>query len=349
MTEPRASISVDLDDLWAYQRTHGDAEWQRLGTYLPIAVPRMLEAFDDAGCKATVFIVGADAARDNGPAVLQPIARHGHELGNHSFGHACWLHRFGTAEIGEELTRAHGAIRDATGLEPVGFRGPGYTWSGTLLEAVADCGYRFDSSILPSFIGPLARRAFLRTAHFTEAERRLRADIFGSFRDGLRPNRPYLWQLPGGRDLLEIPVTTVPLVRVPFHQSYIVYLASYSPGIARGYFRAGLEACRTAGIEPTILFHPLDWLGGDEVPALRFFPGMGLTAATKIGLLKESLRMLSKLFILETMGVTAARLLEGGGLPARCLGEQRSDRLRAPAMAGAAEPWDGLQRQGGSK
>ncbi len=309
MSKPRASISVDLDNLWAYQRTHGDPEWERYGSYLQIAVPRMLDAFDEAGCKATVFIVGADAERPEADQLLGPITARGHEVGNHSFGHACWIHRSDPAEIREELSRADRAIRAATGQEAIGFRGPGFTWSPALLQAVADRCYRFDASTLPSFIGPVARWRLLATSHLTPAERALRADLFGSFGAGTMPNRPYQWRLPDRRLLLEIPVTTMPWSRAPFHQSYVVYLASFGQRLALSYFRTALAACRMDGVEPTILFHPLDWLGGDEVPELKFFPGMQLRVAAKLGLLQESLRILGESFELETMGAQAGRLL----------------------------------------
>ena len=342
MSKPRASISVDLDDLWAYQRTAGDPSWERLGSYLPIAVPRMLEAFAAAGCTATVFIVGADAARPDAPQVLGPITARGHEVGNHSYGHACWLHRSEPAVIRQELSRSDEAIRAATGVAPVGFRGPGFVWSPALLAAVADRGYRFDASTLPTFIGPLARSRLLRTARFTAAERALRSDLFGSFRDGLRPNRPYRWRFPDGRRLLEIPVTTLPIARVPFHQSYIVYLAAFSRRLALGYFRAALAACRAAGIEPSILFHPLDWMGGEEVPELRFFPGMELRAGRKLALLRDSLRLLQESFILEPMGAQAQRLIESGALLERDVRPTRADPAITGRSPAALASWDSM-------
>lgn len=346
MTAPRASISVDLDDLWAYQRTHGDPEWEQLRSYLHIAVPRMLDAFDEVGCKATVFLVGADAARANAGQVLGPITARGHEVGNHSFGHACWLHRSDPGVIRDELGRAHEAIRSATGSEPAGFRGPGFTWSAAMLEAVADRGYRFDASILPSFIGPVARWRLLRTGRFAAGERALRADLFGSFGDCLRPNRPYQWRLPDGRRLLEIPTTVMPGTRVPFHQSYVLYLASFSRTLALGYFRSALAACRAAGVQPSILFHPLDWLGGEEVPELRFFPGMGLRASAKVPLLRESLRLLAQSFTLETMGTQADRLLQDGPLPERQLSASPGRETWTGTVPASREPWDAIHGGG---
>ncbi|MSP71074.1 MAG: hypothetical protein EXR76_02580 [Myxococcales bacterium] len=47
------------------------------------------------------------------------------------------------------------------------------------------------------------------------------------------------------------------------------------------YLETAIRACKLSGTPPSILLHPLDVLGGDQVPALRFFPGMDLDAHRK--------------------------------------------------------------------
>ena len=42
-----------------------------------------------------------------------------------------------------------------------------------------------------------------------------------------------------------------------------------------------MRLCRLAGVEPSILLHPLDFLGADDVDALGFFPGMAMTGDRK--------------------------------------------------------------------
>ena len=34
--KPLASLSLDLDNQWSYMKTHGDAGWEALPTYLPL-------------------------------------------------------------------------------------------------------------------------------------------------------------------------------------------------------------------------------------------------------------------------------------------------------------------------
>src|SRR5690606_8733112 len=103
-------------------------------------------------------------------------------------------------------------------------------------------GYAYDASTLPTFIGPLARAWYLARADLSADERRKRSLLFGTMRDGLRPIRPYQWNLEGG-SLLEIPVTTIPVARAPFHLTYLSFLATRSQWAADSYWSAALATC----------------------------------------------------------------------------------------------------------
>ncbi|HZF68406.1 MAG TPA: polysaccharide deacetylase family protein [Gemmatirosa sp.] len=304
---PVASLSLDLDDLWTYLRTHGDPAWSARPSYLATFVPRMLDLLDECGVSITWFLVGHDAARDEHHDRLRAIAERGHEIGNHTFEHEPWLQRYTPAELDEELGRAEAAIEAATGVRPMGFRGPGFSWSPSLLRTLVRRGYAYDASTFPTFLGPLARLYFLATARLTPEERERRAGLFGTWRDGLRPLGPYEWDV-DGRPLLEMPVTTIPGVRAPFHLSYLIYLSRISTPLATGYLRAAIAACRAAGVGPSFLLHPLDLLGADEAPGLAFFPGMTLPVAHKRRVTVEALRLLGEAFELVPMGEHARRV-----------------------------------------
>ncbi|HEX3233678.1 MAG TPA: polysaccharide deacetylase family protein [Gemmatimonadales bacterium] len=314
MLKSLASVSFDLDNLWSYQQTHGDAEWRQYRSYLPSLMPPLLECLDRVGCKITFFVVGADAARENNLRELQMIPAHGHEVGNHSFNHECWLHLYTKTQLQEELERAEAAIIAATGQRPTGFRGPGYSWSPTLLEVLAERGYSYDASTLPTYLGPLARLYFLRSTRMPREERERRHALFGSFRNGFRPLRPYEWRLASGRRLLEIPVTTMPVLKLPFHMSYLLFLAGMSERLMYGYLDTALALCRVARLEPSFLLHPLDVLGRDQVPELTFFPGMDVPSARKQQLLARVLEVLAGHYQLVPMGVHARALTEGSRL-----------------------------------
>ena len=93
---------------------------------------------------------------------------------------------------------------------------------------LAERGYAYDASTLPTWIGPLARAYYFRQAELEPEEREQRARLFGRARDGLMPVKPYDWETVDGR-VTELPVTTMPLFRVPMHFSYVLYLHGMSP------------------------------------------------------------------------------------------------------------------------
>lgn len=317
---PLASVSLDVDNLWSYMKTHGDAGWEARPTYLPTFLPRVLALLDDLGLRITFFVVGVDADRDENRAALSDLSRRGHEVGNHSYEHEPWLHLYEAGRLHDEIARAEEAIARATGLRPRGFRGPGYSWSPEVLRILAARGYEFDSSTLPTYLGPLARAYYFATARLSAEQRSERAALFGSVRDGFRPVRPYRWSMGNGSGLLEIPVTTVPVVKTPFHVSYLLYLCRMSETLAVTYYRAALATCRRFGVTPTLLLHPLDLLGGDLVPQLRFFPGMDLATDRKERLLRRFLRLLQERHTVVPMSAHARALLAGPPLKTVTLG-----------------------------
>ena len=304
-----ASLSLDLDNEWSYMKTHGDPGWQEFPSYLGKLMPRVLEFLDNHKLTITFFVVGQDAAIEENREALQSIAAAGHEIGNHSFRHEPWLHLYTKEQLNRELTEAEEAIEAVTGRQTRGFRGPGYSISQATLETLAARGYRYDASTLPTFIGPIARAYYFATAQLSSRDLDDRQKLFGTVRDGLRPLKPYFWELAEGR-MLEIPVTTLPGLRAPIHFSYLLYLARFSEAAARSYFRQAMRMCRWSGIQPSLLFHPLDFLGGDDVSSLAFFPAMDMPGKKKVEFLHRVMEEMLTDFEVVTMAEHARRMAE---------------------------------------
>ena len=298
--QPLASLSLDLDNKWSYLKTHGDAGWESFPTYLDVVVPRALAFLKARNLKITFFIVGQDAALEKNAEALGQIAPAGHEIGNHSFHHQPWLHLYAEEEIEAELAEAEEHIERVTGQRPTGFRGPGFSLSHATLRVLARRGYKYDASTFPTFLGPLARAYYFMTAKLSEEERQKRKGLFGKFRDGFQPLKPYRWQV-DDRTLVEIPVTTLPLLKVPMHVSYLLYLSVYSRALALQYFRNAIRLCRLTGTQPSLLLHPLDFLGSDDTRDLDFFPAMRMTSEKKLHFVGEALGLLSDRFTVLTM------------------------------------------------
>jgi hypothetical protein len=276
-TKALASISLDLDNQWSYMKTHGDSGWEKFPSYLDVVVPSVLEILDAFNLKITFFIIGQDAALEKNQDFLKSITEHGHEVGNHSFHHEPWLHLYPEDQLKQEILDAEYHIHRATGQKTTGFRGPGFAWSPTLFKTLNETGYNYDASLLPTYIGPVGRMYYFWKSHLTKEEKEQRKKLYGNFKDGFRPIKPYFWQLVSGEKVLEIPITTMPIIKTPFHLSYLLYLSRFSTLLMLLYLKTALFLCRLTHTGPSFLLHPLDFISGDEVPELRFFPGMDVS------------------------------------------------------------------------
>jgi hypothetical protein len=314
MTKPHASLSLDLDNQWSYMKTHGDAGWEIFPSYLDTVVPRVLEFLRARELNITFFVVGQDAALEKNRGALAQLTAAGHEIGNHSFHHEPWLHLYTEAELEAEFQRSEDAIESATGQRPKGFRGPGFSLSRATLQTLVRRGYEYDASTFPTYLGPLARAYYFMTAKLDPDEREKRKALFGKFSDGFQSVKPFRWQV-DGRTLVEIPVTTMPWFKVPLHVSYVLYLSSYSPALALFYFKRALSMCRLTGTEVSLLLHPLDFLGGDDVSELRFFPGMNLSGEHKMELVGKVLDALAEHYELISLGRHARYVAAREDLP----------------------------------
>ncbi|MEM8944887.1 MAG: polysaccharide deacetylase family protein [Planctomycetota bacterium] len=337
MTKPLASLSLDLDNKWSYLKVRGDQRWQDLPSYFDTVVPRILSALDLVGVKATVFVVGQDAKLEKNRQPLQSIAAAGHEIANHSFHHEPWLHLYSEQQIAEELELAEDAIREVTGAETRGFRGPGFSISDQVLRELASRGYRYDATSFPTFLGPLARLFYFFRTRLNRRQREDRKELFGRFRDGFQTLRPHVWRSSDAHLLTRIPVTTMPVLRFPIHASYLMYLREFSPGLAMAYFRTALMLCRRLKIEPSFLLHPLEFLGSDDDQDLQFFPGMKSSSDVKLAFVSALLELYTNQFAVVTMEEHAAA---SSGNPIQQMDESSLPELaqldeREPALSAA--------------
>jgi peptidoglycan/xylan/chitin deacetylase (PgdA/CDA1 family) len=311
-----ASLSLDLDNVWSYMKTHGDEGWQDFPSYLDTLVDPLLQRLRRHGLKLTIFVVGQDAALPKNENALRRLAEGGHNFGNHSFSHEPWFHTYTPDVVEREIRLAEEHIERVTGQRPRGYRGPGFSLTPETLAVLSRRGYRFDASTFPTFLGPIARAYyFFKSSNLSKEEQERRGELFGSAKEGLRDIHPYVWRLPqGDARLLEIPVTTMPLARVPIHLSYLIYLAARSKPLAISYLKAAMMLCKARGVAPSFLLHPLDFLGRDAESRVSFFPGMQLETETKLALFDSVIEEMRRHFELVDLYAHADELLARGDL-----------------------------------
>jgi hypothetical protein len=308
MNKLKASLSLDLDNQWSYMKIHGEKDWNQFPSYFEKFIPMVLKILGDMDLSITFFIVGQDAALDKNRDILKELAMKGHEVGNHSFHHETWLHLYGKDDLKKEILETEEFIFKATGKKTIGFRGPGYSWSRELLEILIESNYLYDASTLPTFIGPLARFYYFRTSELDQKEKKEREYVLGSFRDGFRSVKPYYWKISDSERLLEIPVTTIPIFKVPFHLNYLIFLSRYSERLMNVYLEMAIKLCKVTKTEPSFLLHPLDLISGDLIPEMAFFPGMDVPGSQKMELFYKVIGKLSKNFNCVTLNNYAKSL-----------------------------------------
>jgi hypothetical protein len=174
------------------------------------------------------------------------------EIASHSFAHDYRLTQRSPAELRGDLSRAHAALSSLTPGRPImGFRAPGYNTSPDLLAAVAELGYSYDSSRLPSPLYFGLRAAAIGAYALLRRPSRSLVGSFSAFAGSLAP----YYEGP----LLELPMACEPLTRWPLIGTTYVVLPR------RARLPLALSAVRRL---PYVNFemHAIDLLDRSEVP-----------------------------------------------------------------------------------
>lgn len=109
----------------------------------------ILDMFDEAGKKATFFILGMLAQAR--PDLVREIAKRGHEIALHGQRHVD-MRRLDRQAAADEVREAWKTVTDITGSPLYGFRAPYFSLDRSnlyLLEVLAEAGLVYDSSIVP--------------------------------------------------------------------------------------------------------------------------------------------------------------------------------------------------------
>ena len=145
------------------------------------------------------------------------------------------------------------------------------------------------------------RRYYFWKSKLSKEEKKSRKELFGSFSEGFYPLKPFNWKFENRQTILEIPVTTMPIFKIPFHQSYLLYISGFSMGLMKMYLKLAIFMCKLTKTQPSYLLHPLDLIGGDHVPELSFFPGMNIKSEQKLKVFEIAIGILKRNFELVPM------------------------------------------------
>jgi polysaccharide deacetylase family protein (PEP-CTERM system associated) len=245
----------------------------------------LLELLHATGVRATFYIVG-EIARTH-PALVREIHAAGHEIGSHSWDHRR-VHHFTPETFRADLRQSKEALEDVTGTAVVGFRAPTFSVvrkTGWAIDALADCGFEYDSSIFP-----------------------VRHDRYG-IADA--PRGPFL-AVGRERELLELPPLTYRVLRFNLPVAGGGYFRLFPLAAMRaGLRQAHRAASATAPSVAMLYFHP--WEFDPDQPRLPL--GRLSRWRTYVGMKKSTPRLKS---ILSggpfTRAIDAVRAIRASGV-----------------------------------
>ena len=227
VTDPvgRAALSVDFElfrHTPAYRGASGSLNDPSLGLG---ATDFLLDALDAQDARATFFVVG-ELAEDQ-PAVIERIADADHEIASHTHTHRT-LSSLDATDQWTEIARSRDALESLIGRDVRGFRAPAFDLPDDTFAALADAGYAYDSSVVPSRRIPRWYGGEYDTARLSPAT-------------AVDPRAP--------ADLLEVPLAVSPRIQLPVGGAWLRLLG-------RRYALWATRRLAASGEIPVLYVHP---------------------------------------------------------------------------------------------
>jgi polysaccharide deacetylase family protein (PEP-CTERM system associated) len=166
MTSPgtRHALTIDVEE-WFHDdwRPNRAVDWDDLPSTVVAEVDHVLQLLDDAGARATFFVLGDVVRRHR--EIVRRIAAAGHEIASHGYAHAKVAAQT-PAEFADDVRRSRDILADALGGAIAGYRAPYFISSPRELWAIdvlATLGFRYDAGYVRvrwmPYIGRSAPRA----------------------------------------------------------------------------------------------------------------------------------------------------------------------------------------------
>lgn len=210
-------------------------------------VGETLALFGETGVRATFFLLGGTAERY--PSIIDSIKDAGHEVASHGYFHQ---YDNGCTDVFREHIQK---FKKNVYAHPKGFRFPNYTFNERVLKVLADEGFAYDSSVVPSH------------------------NIPGWYGDPSAPRGPHIRAFMD-REIVEFPISVSPFLRFPgaggwFLRNagvvwtyYVVAAQLQSTGYANFYFH-NWEISDKNPSHPGIPFHVFRNTGASMLKRVR--------------------------------------------------------------------------------
>ncbi len=146
-------LTVLVEDYFhvgAFENLIQERNWQNFEPRVEQNTIKTLDLLDEFDTKATFFVLGWIAEQN--PKLIKEIASRGHEIASRGFYHRS-LNQLTIEEIRKDLRKTNQVLQDASQQKIIGYRSAeklSYEKDGRILDILADEGFAYDASFVPS-------------------------------------------------------------------------------------------------------------------------------------------------------------------------------------------------------
>lgn len=262
------ALTIDFED-WYQGLEIPYSEWGKFEERIETAGEKLLQILDDAGTRATFFMLGYVAEKH--PDLVKRVEAAGHEIGTHGFSHTL-IYTQKPEVFKEELTRAIKFLEDLTGKKVLGHRAPFFSitkdslWA---LDILGELGVKYDSSIFPIL----------------------------NYRYGIADAPRFPYQIrSNGHEFTEFPISTLKLPGFTMPISGGAYFRIYPYQLTK----QAIKAVNRSGQPATFYLHP--WELDPDHPRIDVPRRIALTHYFNLGATERRLRKLLCDFKMAPMG-----------------------------------------------
>ncbi|UCE66942.1 MAG: DUF3473 domain-containing protein [Candidatus Zixiibacteriota bacterium] len=269
MNDIKCAFSIDFEDWYQGFEIFPMESWRNYEPRIERNCLKTLELLSDFNVKATFFVLGYIA--DKYPQSVEAIHKEGHEIGAHGYSHT-QIFKLSPEKFNEEIRRTGNTIADITGKRPIGFRAPIFSMvkdSWWAIDVLVENGFKYDSSILPTFNYRYGIVAAERFCNEIKTER--------------------------GNSIIEIPVTTAKFLNLNIPVGGGAYFRIWPYNVTRWGFRQVLKN----GQPGVFYMHPWEIDAGQ--PRIKLPPRLYLTHYTGLDTTERKLKKLLTDFDFSTM------------------------------------------------
>jgi len=241
MAAPLNAFTVDVEDWYQvsdFEAVVDFARWDSYPSRVVASTDRILALLDEAGVKATFFVLSWNAERH--PDIVRRIAAAGHEIASHGYAHRL-IYDQTPETFRADIVRSKATLEDLTGSPVLGYRAPSCsitTRSLWAFDVILEAGFRYSSSTIPIH------------------------DTLYGLPDV--PRFPHVIRERDGRALVEFPVTTTPV----FGRNLPVAGGGWLRVLPYQYLRWGLRRVNRREQKGVIFYiHP--WEIDPDQPRMR--------------------------------------------------------------------------------